>query len=104
MPELPEVETIVRELNQRVIGKKIRSLLINRDLVIKGDGGEFKKKLTGQSISAVKRMGKYLVFRLKEDLFLLAHLRMTGKFVFQTSMSDPKPHDRLIFFLSAARC
>ncbi len=83
MPELPEVETVVRALRKLVVGKKIASTkifvnkLIKEPATIKG----FKTKIKNQTIYEIERIGKYIIFILDEYV-LLSHLRMEGKYFF----------------------
>lgn len=83
MPELPEVETIKRELEKSVLGKKIIDVIINNPKVIKEPAKEkFKKGLIGAAIKNILRKGKALIFELGDGRFLLVHLRMTGQLVY----------------------
>lgn len=83
MPELPEVETIKRELEKTVLHKKIIDVIIYNPKVIKEPTKEkFKKELTGKTIKNILRKGKALIFELSEGKFLLVHLRMTGQLVY----------------------
>ena len=92
MPELPEVETIRRDLVSLLVGRKIERVLIRDPRVVEGfgPGGEprrrvrvedFAGRLAGRTVRAVLRRGKYLIFERGSDLSLLAHLRMTGRLV-----------------------
>lgn len=99
MPELPEVQTIVDDLNQTVINKKIIHCVDYRPSVIQGDLETFKKKMKGRIILGIKRLGKYIVFDLSGTLFLVVHLRMTGKFIVSAVESDRHLHDRVLFIL-----
>ncbi|MCF7916509.1 MAG: DNA-formamidopyrimidine glycosylase, partial [Candidatus Omnitrophica bacterium] len=79
MPELPEVETIKRELEENILGKKITEVKINRAEVIKEPPpSQFKKEIIGQKLERVIRRGKLLILKLKKEKFLVIHLRMTG--------------------------
>lgn len=80
MPELPEVETVRQQLWQRLKGKKILEVEVIHQKSVREDKG-FKKKLLGLSIKDIDRVGKLLIFSFtgKEDLFMLAHLKMTGQ-------------------------
>ncbi len=81
MPELPEVETIVRGLRGVVVGKRIRRVEVHWARSIAApDPAEFVARLEGQRVLGLDRRGKYVVGRL-EDGFLLAHLGMTGQLV-----------------------
>ena len=71
MPELPEVETLKRELTRVLIGKKIKKV-----------EGNFKLKLTGRKIVGLERRAKILIFKLDSG-YLLVHLKMTGQLVYQ---------------------
>lgn len=105
MPELPEVETIVRELNRTVIGRRIEGVRIFRgDALGDQPRAEFRRRLIGRTIGAVLRRGKFLVFRLEPAMHLVGHLRMTGKFVFIPASAPARsrrtPHHRVWFELN----
>lgn len=100
MPELPEVETIVLELNQsHLIGKKILqgSVFWERTIGIPS-GIQFLQTIKNQTILKIHRQGKYIVFHLSEA-YLLVHLRMTGKFLFTL----PTHHERVRLYLDDGR-
>lgn len=79
MPELPEVETIKRDLRKKIINKKIVSIEVNHPKVIKEPSlAEFKKEIVGESIKDIIRKAKVLIFVLKENKFLIVHLRIAG--------------------------
>lgn len=104
MPELPEVETIVRELcHSKIIGKKIVQAKVfwPRSIAIP-DFTSFIKKILGQTILSITRRGKFLIFRLSEDT-LLVHLRMTGKFTLSTKQQPISSHERVQLVLSDHR-
>ena len=81
MPELPEVETIVRELRQQVMGKTIARVRLHWERSVQGQVVEFKRRLARKTISAISRRGKFIGFELQDDTFFTIHLRMTGKLV-----------------------
>jgi formamidopyrimidine-DNA glycosylase len=82
MPELPEVETVRRGLAPYLEGARIDKVTLNRpDLRFPFPAG-FAKALTGQTITAVGRRAKYLLFRLSGGGIWLGHLGMTGAFRF----------------------
>jgi len=104
MPELPEVETIVRELRNEIIGDKISSVDIFRiNPIIQGDLVKFKQKLNGKKLLNITRRAKYLIFHLEPKSFLIAHLRMTGKFIVSNSITEPSKYNRLWFHLKSGR-
>ncbi len=82
MPELPEVETIVRMLLPNVEGKRIETaeLRLGR-MLLDMDPGNFSAALKGQSIDRILRRGKYIVMELTECA-LVIHLGMTGQLTF----------------------
>ena len=83
MPELPEVETIKRELERAVPGKKIRRVLVNDARVIREPAPEkFKQGLEGKTISAVLRRAKVLILELSGGGALVMHLKMTGQLIY----------------------
>ena len=79
MPELPEVETIRRELENKIINKRIVDVKIIEGRVIKEPAlAGFKKGLIGEKVKEVIRRAKLLIIKLKEDNFLIIHLRISG--------------------------
>ncbi len=100
MPELPEVETIVRGLRQPLIGRTFTGVRIGWEkLIAKCSVEEFKRRLVGQEILAVKRRGKYLIFALSSGASLIVHLRMTGRLLIKHCGDELDKHDHLIFEL-----
>ena len=99
MPELPEVETIVRGLRPRLTGQRIASAEFLWARTCVGNPDMTARTLAGQKITAVRRWGKYLVFDLEKEgtaSVLVVHLRMTGNFLFG---AEPGPWTRVIFTL-----
>jgi len=80
MPELPEVETIVRDLNKTVLGRKIEDIWSDFKRIIKKpkDFEEFKKKIKGKKIQKIWRRGKNIIFELSNNKILLIHQKLTG--------------------------
>ena len=84
MPELPEVETIRRDLEARIVGKKIRAVRVKKARLVKGGVKQFIDVLRGDKFSDIGRRGKLLIFSLsKARLFLLVHLKMTGQLIYR---------------------
>ncbi|HKP96712.1 MAG TPA: bifunctional DNA-formamidopyrimidine glycosylase/DNA-(apurinic or apyrimidinic site) lyase [Fibrobacteria bacterium] len=82
MPELPEVETIVRMLAPRVEGKRIEAAELRLGRMLLGsDPGSFAPALKGRSVIRILRRGKYIVMEL-EECSLVVHLGMTGQLTF----------------------
>lgn len=83
MPELPEVETIKRELDRAVLGKKIAEIIINNPKVIREPGkAEFIKGLKNTTIKNVLRKGKLLILELSSGKSLAIHLKLTGQLLY----------------------
>jgi formamidopyrimidine-DNA glycosylase len=102
MPELPEVETIARSLQQggrgqgALPGRVIRSVRLFWERTLAEPGKEeFMKHLPGQRVIEVTRRGKFIVIRLERD-WLLIHLRMSGDLRVEAVASKPQPHDRML--------
>lgn len=83
MPELPEIETIKRDLEKKVVGKKIAKVEIREKKPVSPAPKEFAKILTGNQFKKIERRGKLLIFQLATGQFLLAHLKMTGQLVYR---------------------
>lgn len=99
MPELPEVETVVRTLEHQIQDEQITDIKVFYDKIIVGNKRSFKKALVGQHFREFDRRGKYLLFKL-DDCMLVVHLRMEGKF-FIADADDPlNKHIHLYFSLS----
>ncbi|MDR2387603.1 MAG: bifunctional DNA-formamidopyrimidine glycosylase/DNA-(apurinic or apyrimidinic site) lyase [Deltaproteobacteria bacterium] len=81
MPELPEAETMARDLNQRVAGFTISQVLLAFEKIVASDLKNFEKTLVGHQITKVARLGKWIKFELDSGGALLAHLKMTGQFI-----------------------
>lgn len=95
MPELPEVETLVRLLTPVLLGRIILSadLRWKRTLAVPSPA-HFKKQLPGQQVMEVYRRGKFFILRLTTGS-LLIHLRMSGDLRIVPSV-EPGKHDRLL--------
>lgn len=79
MPELPEVETVRRQLAPEVSGRRITSAeVLDERLVRPAAPRKVVRGLEGRTIEGVDRRGKYLLVRLEDDGVLALHLRMTG--------------------------
>jgi len=92
MPELPEVETQVRDL-QKVVGKKILELSSDTKKAFSPSFVKVKKEIEGKKITAVRRRAKYIAFELSGNLILVIHFRMTGHFLLARSS---KPLEKMV--------
>ena len=79
MPELPEIETIKHVIEPQITGLAIEKATVLRPEVIAHPAAdEFCKAVTGQTVLAMERRGKYLIFHLTQKSRVILHLRMTG--------------------------
>jgi formamidopyrimidine-DNA glycosylase len=103
MPELPEVETIIRNLRPALVGKQIISsnLLWNRTLVSPSPAA-FQRRIRNQQIQDIFRRAKFLQIKLSK-YHLLIHLRMSGDVLVVLGGYQPGKHDRLLLKLTDDR-
>jgi formamidopyrimidine-DNA glycosylase len=88
MPELPEVETIKNELLPHVLGRKINSVDIFWEKMVRQPSvTEFRSRVIGRGITGLSRRGKYLFFHLGSGDVLVMHMKMTGSL-----LVDPTDH------------
>lgn len=97
MPELPEVETVRRQLAERLDGATIVAIDVWRSGREFPQADEFVRRLVGQRVEAIERRAKLLVWRFVDGQAMTAHLKMTGRFVFVEDGYLPAKHDRIRF-------
>jgi formamidopyrimidine-DNA glycosylase len=105
MPELPEVETVVRDLRRAGIGgRTFRKIEVfwHRS-VAPLTPAQFIARLQDQSVTAIERRAKFIILHLSGGSDLLVHLRMTGQFHWATSDTPPTSHDRIVLTLDDGR-
>lgn len=103
MPELPEVETIVRAIKPELIGRTVLSAdVLWARTVATPSTSKFKESIRGQRVVDVARRAKYLDIKLKNH-HLLIHLRMSGDIIIRRKNEAPEKHDRLILHLSSGK-
>ena len=102
MPELPEVETIIRDLkNSRFRKNKITDIKIDWPKTVKTHSvKEFQDELIGEHFTGFNRRAKYLIFRLSIDKTLIMHLRMSGKLIFHEKDTAVRKHDQVVFYFA----
>ncbi len=105
MPELPEVETVCRALAGRVTGRRIASVEVTLPRLVRSpDGPEFHDALVGRRFESVGRRGKFILMHLSGERTLIAHLRMTGRFIDAPDDGSPPPkHTHAVFGLDDGR-
>ncbi len=101
MPELPEVETVARDLRQAGLeGRRIVKVRVGwPKSVAAGAAGDFSRALAGATILRIWRRAKYLVFDLADGRVLLVHLRMTGRFSLAREFRQRNPHEHVVLLL-----
>ncbi len=84
MPELPEVETVRLQLLHKILNKRIQRVEVFHHKTVENNPN-FSESLVGKSFLHIDRIGKLLIFHLAKepDLFILAHLKMTGQFFYR---------------------
>jgi formamidopyrimidine-DNA glycosylase len=97
MPELPEVETIKRQLNRRIKGKKIKTVEVRLPRFVKYPLEKFKKIVSGAKITNVSRRAKLLLIELSNGHSLIIHLKLTGQLIFN---DQPTKHTHLIYYFT----
>lgn len=104
MPELPEVEHVVRALAPLVTGRRILAAELNLKRIAPGiSRPAFARRLRNLRITDVGRRGKYILFKLESGHVLTTHLRMTGKFVSLTTDQSLPAYAHVIFYLDDER-
>lgn len=102
MPELPEVETVVRDLRPLLVGRTFAAVRVGPAKLRRPWQKAWAKSLTGATVAAIARRGKWIVLELAGKPRLVVHLGMTGQFTV-TPAADPVPdHTHVIFDLSGA--
>jgi formamidopyrimidine-DNA glycosylase len=90
MPELPEVETVRRQLAPRLEGRMLVAYRVSdARWTMPRDPAEVLGPLVGRRVAALRRRGKYLIAAFEDELFLLMHLRMTGNLLYDAPASAP---------------
>lgn len=84
MPELPEVETIVRELRKKIIGLRITNFWSDREKPVRQAGGvaKFKKEIIGKKIVSINRRAKFIVIDIEGDNSIFIHQKISGHLMY----------------------
>lgn len=104
MPELPEVETVRRGLEKLIPGATITGVDVYWEKIISPEGSvsQFQQILIGETLQAMERRGKYLIFRFQK-VAMISHLRMEGKYLVTTAEEPLNKHTHVVFRLSDGR-
>lgn len=99
MPELPEVETVMRGLSPVMLNNKIASVTLNRKDLRIPFNKSFKKDIAGQEVIALSRRAKYILIELNNQKLLAIHLGMSGRMTILSKKDkyEPQKHDHVIF-------
>lgn len=103
MPELPEVETIRRQLEQVLVGKTIRETRVFFGKKINVPAKKFTRLVKGRKFLSVCRRAKILIFNLSGGMSFLVHLKMTGRLLYVGKNTKPSKHTHAVFNLSNGR-
>jgi formamidopyrimidine-DNA glycosylase len=100
VPELPEVETVRAGLQRSAVGRTIDRLEVHGPRTLRrhvAGVDDFVTRVTGRTITAARRRGKYLWLPLDDDSAIIAHLGMSGQFLAVAPDAAPQPHLRARF-------
>ncbi|MGP1451266.1 MAG: DNA-formamidopyrimidine glycosylase [Metamycoplasmataceae bacterium] len=101
MPEMPEVNIVIKALKEVVLNKQILKVQIKENKMLRNSNpDEFNEFLNNESILNIDQLGKYIIFELSNHKYLISHLAMTGKYFFYKNKYFPKIHDHIIFYLN----
>lgn len=99
MPELPEVETVVRGLRSLLIGRTIVGVSVGwLRTIARPEVDQFSEEIVGRRITSIGRRGKYVVIRLDRG-YLLVHLKMSGQLLVVPAVEPKDKHVHLLFDL-----
>lgn len=105
VPELPEVQTIVNDLDRAgLVGRTFTEAKVRWSRIIATSSpGVFCKQISGRTIISIQRRAKLILFELDNSWTLAVHLRMTGRFQMQEAKAPPMPHQHVILSLDDGR-
>lgn len=103
MPELPEVETIRRQMDRALKGVKIRDVEVRFGRCLNVPSKTFVARVRGAKFKEIGRRAKLLLVGLSNDWTIVTHLKMTGKFLLKDKSSTPGKHTHIIFHLASGR-
>lgn len=99
MPELPEVTTVIKILNEELQHKVIIDVDILNNGTVLNENNYFIESLKNKEILFITRYGKFIIFHLSNNTILLSHLRMEGKYILLDKNSAIPKHSCVIFYL-----
>jgi formamidopyrimidine-DNA glycosylase len=99
MPELPEVETVVRGLRRGLIGARLGAVLFASQRIARSNPPGFRSRMRGHRVEQIDRRGKYIIVSLTGDNAMIVHLRMTGRLWIKSASYRRHHHDRFVISL-----
>ncbi len=104
MPELPEVETVVRDLRPRIVGAEISATRSSWSRTLRThEAADFEAAIRGHTIDSIERRAKLLVVHLSGGLALTIHLKMTGQLFVVPADTPEDPYLRLVLAFADGR-
>lgn len=99
MPELPEVETVVRDLRPRLVGQRIVAVRAGKKALRRPWTTAWGARILGRPVETVRRRGKWIVVDFEGSRCLVFHLGMTGRLTVHPPDEPNAPHTHLVFEL-----
>tara|TARA_Y100000590_G_C15665926_1_gene994431 strand:- start:444 stop:1271 length:828 start_codon:yes stop_codon:yes gene_type:complete len=103
MPELPEVETIIRGLRPHLEGFSIKRINVRRHDLRVPVPKNLSKRILDSEIEAIKRRGKYILFFFENSKVLIIHLGMSGKMIVYDQNEKENKHNHVVFTLNSGK-
>jgi formamidopyrimidine-DNA glycosylase len=95
MPELPEVRTVAKVLRKNLLNQTITKVKIIYPKIVEKESLDFNL-LVGKTLRDISTKGKFLIFKY-DDLYLVSHLRMEGKYFIKRTVDELDKHEHIIF-------
>ena len=102
MPELPEVETVMRGLEKRLGKAQLKDVVLRRQKIRTPIPSDFVQKTKGHKIKAYERRAKYIWLHLDNAQTIIIHLGMSGRLTVQGLNYEPDKHDHVLFYTARA--
>lgn len=100
MPELPEVETVVRTLAPHLLNQRLRAVRLLRPDIVTPAGIDLPDLLTGRTVESLRRRGKKIILGLDDGNCLYIHLGMSGRLTIERPEAPVAPHTHLVMALA----
>lgn len=97
MPELPEVETVTRDLRPLLVGRTLLGLRRSRKALRQVWDKKWDRLVKGRRVAAIQRRGKWILLTLEADGYLMVHLGMTGQFTVVEAGAATESHTHVVF-------